>query len=197
MQVTHPSSVLAGAVFPRRTAVTVALMFGFALLTAAAAQVAIPLPFTPVPITGQTFAVLLAGAALGSWAGAGSQLIYLAMGGLGLPFFAEGTSGWSVFSGATGGYLVGFLVAAWVVGKLAERRQDRSVVPAIGSFFIGNAIIYTFGVAWLWYSVDAFTTLGEALEAGFTPFVVGDVIKIGLAGLLLPAAWFMAGRLRG
>lgn len=196
MQVTHPSSVLAGAVFPRRTAITIALMFGFALLTAGAAQVAIPLPFTPVPITGQTFAVLLAGAALGSWAGAGSQLLYVAMGGLGLPFFAEGASGWTAVTGATGGYLVGFAVAAWVVGRLAERHQDRSIVPAIGSFFVGNAIIYAFGVAWLWYSVDAFTTLGAALEAGFTPFVVGDVIKIALAGLLLPAAWKLVGRVR-
>jgi len=193
VQVTHPSSVLAGAVFPRRTAVTITLMVGFALLTALAAQIVIPLPFTPVPITGQTFAVLLAGAALGSWAGAGSQLVYVLLGGLGLPFFADGSSGWTVVTGATGGYLIGFIVAAWVVGALAERKQDRSIVSAIGAFFIGSAIIYGFGVTWLYASVGSITTWEAAFTAGVIPFLIGDGIKIALAGLLLPAAWKLVG----
>lgn len=194
MQATHPSSVIAGVVFPRRTAVTIALMLGFALLTAAAAQIAIPLPFTPVPITGQTFAVLLGGAALGSWAGAGSQLIYVGMGALGLPFFAEGTGGWGVVTGATGGYLVGFIVAAWIVGFLAERKQDRRVWSAIPAFLTGNAVIYLFGVTWLLIAVDAITTWEGALVAGFLPFIAGDVLKIVLAGSLLPVSWKLVDR---
>lgn len=189
MQVTHPATVITGAVFPRRTTVTLALMAGFAVLTAAAAQLAIPLPFTPVPITGQTFAVLLGGAALGSWAGAGSQLLYLMMGAVGLPVFAEGQGGWGVFTGATFGYLVGFVVAAWLVGAMAERKQDRSVWSAVPAFLAGNAVIYLFGVTWLYLSVDAIATWEAAFVAGFLPFVVGDLIKIALAGLILPAAW--------
>lgn len=189
MQIVHPSTVITGVVLPRRTTVTVAAMFGFALLTAAAAQIAIPLPFTPVPITGQTFAVLLAGAALGSWAGAGSQLIYLFMGAVGLPFFADGAGGWSVVQGATGGYLIGFIVAAWVIGFLAERKQDRNVWSAVPAFLAGNAVIYLFGVPWLLITVDAITTWEQALIAGFLPFIIGDLIKIALAGVLLPAAW--------
>jgi biotin transport system substrate-specific component len=189
MQVTHPSTVITGAVFPRRTAVTVALMLGFALLTAAAAQIAIPLPFTPVPITGQTFAVLLAGAAMGSWAGAGSQLIYVLLGAAGLPFYAEGTGGWETFTGATFGYLAGFILAAWVVGAMAERKQDRSVWSAIPAFLAGSAIIYLCGVSWLYFGFEPITTWDQALIAGFLPFVVGDLIKIAIAGLLLPAAW--------
>jgi biotin transport system substrate-specific component len=189
VQATHPSSVIAGVVFPRRTAVTIALMFGFALLTAGAAQIAIPLPFTPVPITGQTFAVLLGGAALGSWAGAGSQVLYVAMGTLGLPFFAEGTGGWGIVTGATGGYLIGFIVAAWIVGFLAERKQDRRVWSAIPAFLTGNAVIYLIGVTWLLVAVDAIATWEEALIAGFLPFIFGDVLKIVLAGVLLPVSW--------
>ena len=189
MEITYPSTVISGVVLPRRTAVTIASMFGFALLTAFAAQIAIPLPFTPVPITGQTFVVLLSGAALGSWAGAGSQTLYLLMGAVGLPFFADASGGWSVVTGATGGYLVGFVAAAWVVGFLAERKQDRNVWSAIPAFLAGNAVIYLFGVPWLLYSVEGITTWEQALIAGFVPFIIGDMIKIGLAGVLLPTAW--------
>ncbi|RPI20320.1 MAG: biotin transporter BioY [Actinobacteria bacterium] len=167
-------------------------MFGFALLTAAAAQVAIPLPFTPVPITGQTFAVLLAGAALGSWAGAGSQLIYVILGAIGLPFYAEGAGGWQAFTGATFGYLAGFVLAAWLVGAMAERKQDRSVWSAVPAFLAGNAVVYVCGVAWLFLSVEAIDSWEAALIAGFIPFIGGDLLKIALAGLLLPAAWRLA-----
>ena len=112
---------------PRVRVRTPALVIGFALLTAVAAQITIPLPWTPVPVTGQTFAVLVAGAALGWRRGAASQLLYVAMGAVGLPFYADGASGWDGLSGATGGYLVGFVIAAALVGALAERRHDRSV----------------------------------------------------------------------
>lgn len=128
MQATIPSRVITGAVLPRTTVVTAALVVGFALLTALSAQIVIPLPFTPVPITGQTFAVLLSGAALGAGAGAASQGLYVLLGAVGLPFYAGGASGWTVVTGATGGYLVGFIVAAWVVGVLAEMQIGRAHV---------------------------------------------------------------------
>ena len=182
---------IAYVVIPRSRVTTVALMVGFALLTAAAAQITIPIPGTPVPITGQTFAVLLAGAALGPWAGAGSQAIYWTLGALGLPFYSEASGGWEAATGATAGYLFGFIVAAWVVGALAEKGQDRNVWSAIPAFLTGNAVIYLFGVTWLLVSVEAFSTVGQALDAGLTPFVIGDAAKIVLAGLLLPVAWKM------
>ena len=189
MTTTYDAPTLAGAVFPRTRAMTVVLMVGFALLTALAAQIRFPVPGTPVPITGQTFAVLLAGAALGSWAGAGSQAIYWAMGAIGLPFYSDATGGWEAATGATAGYLVGFVAAAWVVGALAERGQDRNVWSAIPAFLAGSAVIYVFGVGWLYLSVESITTMSDALSAGFTPFVIGDLAKIVLAGLLLPLAW--------
>lgn len=197
MTTTHPAPTLAGAVLPRSRAITVGLVVGFALLTALAAQVRIPVPGTPVPITGQTFAVLLAGAALGSWAGAGSQALYWALGAVGLPFYSDATGGWEAATGATAGYLVGFVLAAWVVGALAERGQDRNVWSAIPAFLAGNAVIYALGVSWLYLTVDSITTMTAALDAGLTPFVVGDVLKIVLAGLLLPLAWKLLDAARG
>lgn len=194
MQATIPSRVITGKVLPRSTTWAILLTVGFALLTAAAAQVRIPLGFTPVPITGQTFAVLLAGAALGATWGGASQLLYLLLGAVGLPFYAGGESGWEVVTGATGGYLVGFIAAAAVVGFLAERRQDRVVSSAIPAFLTGNLIIYAVGVPWLFYSVESITTGEAALAAGFVPFIAGDLIKIVVAGLLLPAAWKLADR---
>lgn len=184
---THAPRVIATSILPRSQAVTAALIVGFALLTALAAQFTIPLPFTPVPITGQTFAVLLAGAAIGTWAGAASMFLYVALGAVGLPFYADAKSGWDVVTGATGGYLVGFIFAAAFVGYLAERQQDRKISTAIPAFLAGNAIIYLFGVPWLAYKLGVSST--EALELGLVPFVIGDLIKIGIAGLLLPVSW--------
>jgi biotin transport system substrate-specific component len=164
----------------------VVLISAFALLTAAAAQVRIPLPFTPVPITGQTFAVLLAGAALGSRAGAISQGLYVLL-GLAFPVYAGGNSGWEYATGATGGFLVGFVVSAWIVGALAERRQDRSAATAIPAFLTGSIAIYCIGVPWLASTLNV--SWVEAVELGLAPFVVGDLAKAGIAGALLPAAW--------
>jgi biotin transport system substrate-specific component len=194
MQTAHPSRTIANVVIPRSAVSTVALMVGFALFTALAAQIRFPVPGTPVPITGTTFAVLLAGAALGSRMGAGSMAIYWALGAIGLPFYTEASGGWDVAVGATGGYLVGFIVAAWVVGLLAERGQDRTVASAIPAFLAGSVVIYLFGVSWLYYSVDAIDSMTAALAAGFTPFVIGDLIKVVLAGLLLPLAWKIVDR---
>lgn len=188
---TYSPSVLSTRILPRHAVITAALVIGFALLTAAAAQVRVPLPFTPVPVTGQTFAVLLAGAALGSRAGAASQGLYVLLGLGGLPFFSGGNGGWDYATGPTLGYLVGFVVAAAVVGSLAERKQDRTIATALPAFLAGTVVIYLFGVAWLMASLP--TDLTDALVKGMVPFVVGDVLKVALAGTLLPAAWKLAG----
>ncbi|MDJ0925793.1 MAG: biotin transporter BioY [Acidimicrobiia bacterium] len=193
MQTTIPTRVIAGAVLPRTWITTAALVTGFALLTALAAQIRIPLPFTPVPITGQTFAVLLSGAALGSAAGATSQGLYLLL-GLFLPFYAGGASGWEHATGATGGFLIGFIIAAAVVGYLAENRQDRTVTTAVPAFLTGTVVIYLFGVPWLAHVADVSLTEGIAL--GAAPFVVGDLLKVVLAGSLLPATWRLVGSAR-
>ena len=156
------------------------------LFVAALAQVKIHLPFTPVPLTGQTFAVLLVGATLGSRRGAVSMALYIALGALGLPIFAGGASGLAYLSGATLGYLVGFVIAAYVIGLLAERGLERSVRTSLIPFLVGTLIIYVCGVAWLTVVLG---NLGKALAAGLVPFLIGDAIKLVAAALVLPAAW--------
>ena len=157
-----------------------------ALFVAALAQVEIRLPFTPVPITGQTFGVLLVGAALGSKRGAASLASYLVMGLAGLPFFAGGAHGWNIVIGATGGYLLGFIAAAYAIGLLAERGLERSVQTSLVPFLVGTVIIYVCGVAWLSVVLGSFS---KAVAAGLLPFLVGDAIKLVAASLALPAAW--------
>lgn len=156
------------------------------LFVAALAQVEIPLPFTPVPITGQTFGVLLVGAALGSKRGAASLALYLAEGAIGLPFFAGGAYGLSVLTGATAGYLLGFVVAAYIIGVLAERGLERSVRTSFLPFLVGTVIIYAFGVSWLAVVVGSFE---KAVTLGLVPFLIGDIIKLVAAAIALPAAW--------
>ncbi len=174
-----------------RIAREITLIIGFALFTAALAQVRIPLGFTPVPVTGQTLAVLLAGASLGAWRGAGSQMLYWLLGMVGLPFYSNGTGGWSVATGPTMGYLVGFIVAAAVVGRLAEYRHDRRVLTSIAAMTMGSMIIYAFGAAWLAINLGIPLATGEqnAIALGVTPFLVGDVIKMCLAGLATASTW--------
>jgi biotin transport system substrate-specific component len=174
-----------------RIAREVTLIAGFALLTAALAQVRIPLGFTPVPVTGQTLAVLLAGASLGAWRGASSQLLYWLMGMVGLPFYSNGTGGWSVATGPTMGYLVGFIVAAAVVGRLAEYRHDRHVLTSVAAMTMGSMIIYVCGATWLAFNLGIPLATGEqnAISLGVTPFLVGDVIKMCLAGLATASTW--------
>jgi biotin transport system substrate-specific component len=171
------------------------LVIAGAGMVAVAAQVSIPLPFTPVPITGQTFAVVLAGASLGAVRGTASLSLYLAVGLLGAPVYADGRHGWDVVSGATGGYLIGFIVAAGLTGWLAERRWDRRFSSALAAMLTGNVVIYLVGLPWLAVVLD--TRLEETLELGLYPFVPGDMLKLYLASALLPAAWYLAERTHG
>ncbi len=164
---------------------------GFSLLTAAAAQVVIPLPFTPVPLTGQTFAVLLTGALLGPRLGALAMLAYLAEGAAGLPFFRGGAGGVGHLAGPTAGYLFAFPAAAYVTGHFAERGWDRRYAPAAAAMALGSLVILAGGWAWL------ATALGgeQAFRLGVAPFLPGDVIKIALAAAALPAGWALLRRL--
>jgi biotin transport system substrate-specific component len=177
---------------PRVRARDAVLILAAAALTAACAQLTFYLPGNPVPITGQTFAVLLSAAALGANRGAAAMLLYVLLGVVGLPVYADGKHGLDIVTGATGGYLVGFLLASWVVGRLAEARMDRTPVRAIPLFLIGSAIIYVVGVPWL--AVSAHQTLGWAISNGFTDFIPGDLVKAAAAAGVLPAAWKLAGR---
>ncbi|GIH98910.1 biotin transporter BioY [Planobispora takensis] len=165
----------------------VALVVGGAALTGLAAQLSFPM--WPVPVTGQTFAVLLVGATLGMGRAALSMALYMAVGIAGVPWFAEGASG---FGGPTFGYVVGFIAAAAVVGKLAERGGDRTVARTVGTMVLGNLVIYAFGLPVLMATLGL--GLGKALAVGVIPFLVGDAIKIAVAAGLLPAAWKLARR---
>jgi biotin transport system substrate-specific component len=187
------STTLALAASPTRVrshlAWRVLLALAGSWLVAALAQIEIHLPFTPVPITGQTLGVLMVGASLGGGLGAASLGLYLVQGAVGLPFFSGGDSGVEFLrlSAATGGYLWGFVASAAVVGALAERRWDRSIRSSIGEMFLGELVLYAIAIPWLMQALDVSFT--KALELGFTPFVVGDTIKLLIAAGLLPLAW--------
>jgi biotin transport system substrate-specific component len=175
-------------------AVEAALIIGGSLFVAGLAQLSIRLPFTPVPITGQTLGVLLVGTALG-WQRAGLALaLYLAEGAVGLPFFAEGRSGVEILgaASATAGYLWGFLMAGVLVGWLAGRGWDRSWRSSLGAMLLGEIVIYAVGIPWLMQALDVGVL--EAFELGLYPFVIGDTLKLLLAAGLLPGAWRLVGR---
>jgi len=154
-------------------------------LIAASAWVAIPLPFSPVPVTAQTFAVLLVGSALGARRGTAAALAYLAEGCAGLPVFAGGAAGAHVLLGATGGYLAGFVPGAWLCGVLAERGWDRHVGTTVASMALGNLAILAPGLLWLARLVGP----ERVLAMGLLPFLPGDAVKIALAAALLPFVW--------
>jgi biotin transport system substrate-specific component len=168
-------------------AADVALVIVGACLIAFSAQVSILLPFTPVPVTGQTFGVLLVGSALGGIRGGASGLVYVLLGVAGAPVYASGAHGFSVLSGATGGYLVSLPIAAALVGFLAERRWDTKFSSALGAMLTGNVVVYLIGLPWL--AVVLNTNLEKTLEFGLYPFVPGDLVKLYLAAALLPGAW--------
>src|SRR3954447_13503444 len=158
-------------------------------LLALSAQISIPLPNTPVPLTGQTFGVLLIGGAYGATRGFVTMAAYLVIGGLGYGVFAQHASGWDVlkFSSATGGYLVGMLMAAGFVGWMADHGWDRKVRRSLPTMALGNVVIYAFGATWLAHALDL--TASQAWHLGVRPFLPGDAIKILLAAGLLPLAW--------
>ena len=167
-----------------------ALAYDAALIVGGSLFIALCSQFTihvgPVPITGQTFAVLLSGMLLGSRRGALSVLAYLAEGIAGLPVFSPGGPiGLARLMGPTGGYLVGFVAAAYIVGRLAEMGWDRKVPPTLAAMLIGNSVIYAFGLPWLALLVG----VDKALPLGLYPFIVGDLLKAALATALLPTGW--------
>ncbi|HEX6946939.1 MAG TPA: biotin transporter BioY [Acidimicrobiia bacterium] len=185
------TAVLAQRALRSSKVVSVALVVAAAALTALAAQWRIHLPFTPVPITGQTFAVLFTGAALGWRLGMAGQVLYMAAGIAGLPVFTDASSGWEVMTGATGGYIVGFVFAAALVGWAAERGHDRRFGSTVMAFLVGSAVIYLFGVIGLMAATGF--ALPEAIDRGVTPFLVGDLVKAVVAGAILPGAWRLLG----
>jgi biotin transport system substrate-specific component len=184
----RPPLVLAD-LLPGALARDTLLVVGAAGFIGLLAQIAIHLPFTPVPITGQTLGVLLAGAALG-WRRAGAALLlYMVAGLAGVPWFAGHSSG---YASASFGYVIGFLAAAILCGYLAERGADRSVLRSVPAMIAAEVVIYAFGLTWL--AIDLHLGASATIAEGLTPFLAGDAIKAALAAGLLPAAWWLAGR---
>jgi biotin transport system substrate-specific component len=188
---THPT--LAATLWPAQGAAAalrwVLLAIVGSIFIALCSQIFVPLE--PVPITMQTFAVLLIGAAYGWRLGAATVALYLLEGAVGLPVFAEMKAGYPILLGPTGGYLVGFVLAAGLVGWLAERRWDRNVILTGAAMVLGNLVIYALGLIWLWKFVG-----DQVFALGLIPFLIGDGLKIALAMALLPAAWKLVGALR-
>lgn len=197
-QVAVPMTLI-DAILPQRQMIhNILLVIFFTVLMALSAQVAIPLPFTPVPLTLQTLTVLLTGALLGSRLGAVTMLAYLAEGLAGLPVFAGGANAWSassipgvpVIMGPTLGYLIGFVFGAALVGFLAERGWDRRWWSTFLAMLLGNMVIYAFGVGWL----STIAGLTVALAKGMVPFLLGDAIKITAAMAALPGGWALVNK---
>lgn len=189
MTLTAPAPRVLADVIPGSLVRDAVLIVGGAAFVGLAAQVAIPLPFTPVPVSGQTFAVLLAGAALGSLRGLLAMTLYLVAGLAGVPWFAQGSTAFG--EGGTlvpsFGYVLGFVVAGALVGRLAERGWTRTPLRTAGAMILGNLVIYAVGLIWLQNALAS--TWAQAFEWGLTPFLIGDGLKILLAAGLFPAAW--------
>ncbi len=183
-------TVLADRVIPRTLATDAVLVLLGAALTGVLAQVAIPL--WPVPITGQTLAVLLVGGSLGAARGAISMGVYALVGALGLPVFSDASHGVGVLFGATGGYIVGFVLAAALTGYLAERRWAKSFVGGLASYLAGSAVVFAVGLPWLGFTLGL--TVEQTLTAGLYPFILGGVVKAVLAAGVIRAGWFAADR---
>lgn len=182
----HPRVL--GDTLPGERVRDVLLVVAGAGLVGLLAQISIHLSFTPVPITGQTLAVLLVGTSLGLRRGTAALVLYMVAGLAGLPWFAAGGSG---YVGAAFGYIIGFVASAAACGYLAERRADRKVLSAIPAMIVGELVMYAIGVAWL--AVDLHLSIGTAISEGFVPFWIADAIKCALAAGLLPSAWRLAG----
>ena len=192
-----PRLVLADRVLPRGIVTDIALVAGGALFTALLAQVTIPM--FPVPITGQTLAVLLVGATLGAARGGISLLLYAILGLAGLPFYApqdDGThlTGLAALAAPSFGYIIGFIPAAALVGWLSERTWDRKFLKALATFAGGSLVVFAFGLPWL--AVVTGATFPQTLEWGLYPFIAGGIVKAVIAAILLPAAWWGANKLK-
>ncbi|MEO5533585.1 MAG: biotin transporter BioY [Pseudolysinimonas sp.] len=191
-----PRLVLVDRVFPRTWVLDIVLVVAGAAFTALLAQVSIPLQ--PVPITGQTLAVLLVGATLGWARGGAALLLYAVLGLVGLPVYAPQSDG-SHLTGLVAlaapsfGFVIGFIVSAAIVGWLSERTWDRTVLKALATFVGGSVVVFAFGLPWL--AVVLHATFAQTLEWGLYPFLIGGAIKAAIAAVLLPAAWWGAGRL--
>lgn len=178
-----------GDLVPGRLVRDVALVLGAAAFVGIAAQVSVPVPGTPVPVSGQTFAVLLSGAALGLNRSVISMALYALAGALGVPWFTQGTSGWHF---ASYGYILGFVLAGAVVGALASRGGDRSPLRTVLTMTLGTVLIYAVGVPWLMAMTHS--GFGAALSMGVRPFLIGDALKVLLAAGLLPGVWRLVRR---
>lgn len=183
---------LRATVFPRSSALTHAgFIVGGTLFIAALAQIAIPVPGSPVPVTGQTLAVYLIGTTYGARLGFATFATYLLAGIAGAPVFAPATGatahGIARLTGATGGYLIGMLVATFVLGALADRKADQKFKTSFPALILGSAIVFAFGLTWLHASLEL--TWAQTISAGLTPFIFGEVIKIAITATSLPLIW--------
>ena len=185
-----PDTLIATALAPLDWTRSVSLVFAFSLLVALSAQIVIPVG--PIPVTGQTFAVLLTGALLGSRLGAMTMIVYLIEGASGLPFFYGGSSGIGHLLGPTGGYLVAFPAAAFITGAFAEHGWDRRFLTAAVAMAIGSVVIMLSG--WAWFSLVTNTAPLAAFQLTVLKFIPGDVIKIALAAAVLPSGWYLLKR---
>lgn len=179
---------LRSAIFPRSSAINNVILVSLGtLFIAGLAQISLPIPGSPVPVTGQTLGVLLIGSSYGAILGATTFITYLLIGLAGAPIFASGGHGLARLTGATGGYLVGMLIASLVIGLLAGRKWDQRIRTALPAMLFGDFLIFAFGLVWL----HAFSgkDWSWTLAAGFTPFIFGEVIKIAIAGTSLPVVW--------
>lgn len=165
----------------------VVLVVGVVPVMALCSQVSVPVPGSPVPVTLQTLGLVVTAAALGPARGVAGQVLFLTLGAIGLPLFSEFSGGADHILGATGGYLVGFVPAAYLIGLAARHGIDRRPLPALALFAAGQVVVFTFGVPWL--AAVAELSAGEALRAGLYPFILGGILKAAVAGGLLPAAW--------
>jgi len=182
----QPRGLLADRLIARRGVLTdTILIISGTLLTIASAQLTIPM--WPVPITGETLAVLLVGATLGAWRAGASMLLYLLVGLAGLPVFADHASGLHTLFGTTGGYLVGFVFAAAFTGWLAQRSWDRKFVRAAVSFLAGSAVVFVIGLPWL--AVVTGASFEQTLMWGLVPFIPGGIVKAAIAAIVIPLAW--------
>jgi biotin transport system substrate-specific component len=193
--VPRPGRAVLADLVPGERVRDLVLVGGYAGLTGLAAQVAVPLPFTPVPVTGQTLAVLLGAAVLGWQRAFLGMGLYLAAGLVGVPWFSGWSGGTGVLSAPSFGYIVGFVVAAAVVGRLAAGGLDRTPVRVVVTMVVGNLVVYAFGLPWLMASVHV--GVAKAIGLGVTPFLGGDGVKIALAAGLLPSAWSLVRRWKG